>query len=86
MSEKELSKTEAKYRLLSERCKENPNDQMVRDDKARAFNDLRSLQREKAREGDDKTPSKAELQREYIGRFPEEKGVREQVRKRVMGT
>lgn len=78
-----IDKAKATYDAIAEKCSANPANKDDMADKAKAFNELRNLQREASRAGDDMTPSKRALQQEYVNRFADE--VRPRVAKRVYG-
>lgn len=78
-----LEKAKKTYEAIAEKCRANPDDKTAMADKAKAFADVRNHERELARQGDDRTPSKRAMQQEYIRRFPQE--VQDKVRKRVFG-
>lgn len=79
-----IEKAMATYDAIAAKCRDNPGDKQSMSDKAKAFQEVRSLEREQARAGNDRTPSKKALQQEYINRFPEQ--IRAKVAKRVYGT
>lgn len=80
-----LSKAQKDYEAIAEKCLQNGGtDKQLMKDKAKAFEQLRGEQREKARAGDGMLdPGKRALQAAYINRFDGE--TKKKVAERVLG-